>query len=277
MVFEYRASWQSTFLDAGNVYQAARIALSPGAALTGIAVPAAGEIEAIRAPSGENAARWLHLMAATVALVVIVPRLLLGLFAWLIERHRATNLPIALEDPYFQRLLRDFDGGPARVYVVPYSYTVPPAATAGLERLVARAFGAGAALTISPPRQLWRRGCAAHAPGQRSCGERDRAVQRHRNAGARGARRLPHRCCRPLQANRRAAGAGGRERLQRPLGQRCCTHRGTASRLARTLRSTPGALCLRRSRGGGGGPRVAAPQLADAETAIDTALAEATR
>ncbi len=151
MVFEYRASWQSTFLDAGQVHQLLGIALSPGTALTGIAVPAAGEIEAIRAPGGENAARWLHLMAATVAVVVIVPRLLLGLFAWLIERHRATNLPIALEDPYFQRLLRDFDGGPARVSVVPYSYTVPPTATAGLERLVARAFGAGAALTISPP------------------------------------------------------------------------------------------------------------------------------
>jgi hypothetical protein len=133
------------------VHQLLSIALSPGAALTGIAVPAVGEIEAIRAPSGENAARWLHLMAATVSLVVIVPRLLLGLFAWLIERHRATNLPLALEDPYFQRLLRDFDGGPARVWVVPYSYTVPPAATVGLERLVTRAFGAGAALTISTP------------------------------------------------------------------------------------------------------------------------------
>lgn len=151
MVFEYRASWESTFLDAGNVRGLLASALAPGAALTGMAVPAAEALAAIRAPAGENAARWLHLMAANVALVVIVPRVLLALFAWCVERHRATHLPIALADAYFQRLLTGFAGGPARVHVVPYSYAVPPTATAGLERLIARAFGAGATLTIGPP------------------------------------------------------------------------------------------------------------------------------
>ena len=151
IAFAYQASWESTFLDAGDVHRLLAIALAPGAAVSGIAVPTTAEIDAIRAPAGENAARWLHLLAATVAVVVIVPRLLLALFAWLLERRRSARLAIALDGPYFERLLRDYRGRPARLRVVPYSYTLPAAATAGLERLVARALGGNALLTISPP------------------------------------------------------------------------------------------------------------------------------
>ena len=43
-------------------------------------------------------------------------------------------MPVPLDEPYFQRLLRGYRGGPARVRVLPYSYTVPPDALAGLER-----------------------------------------------------------------------------------------------------------------------------------------------
>jgi hypothetical protein len=114
-------------------------------------VPTVAEVEAIRAPGGENAARWLHLMATTVALLVIVPRLALGLAMGLVERHRQGALPLNLDDPYFSRLLRGYRGGPMQVEVVPYSYTMPPAAIAALERLVRGVFGANASLTIRPP------------------------------------------------------------------------------------------------------------------------------
>ncbi|MBL8394566.1 MAG: DUF2868 domain-containing protein [Candidatus Accumulibacter sp.] len=150
IAFEYHASWESTFLDSASVQGLLAVALAPGAALTGIPVPSVGEIAAIRAPAGENAARWLHLLAATGAVVVIVPRLLLALFAWLIECRRSANLAIGLDDAYFQRLLRDFRGEPARLTISPYSYTLPPAATAGLQRLAARALGGNALLTIGP-------------------------------------------------------------------------------------------------------------------------------
>lgn len=276
IVFEYRASWQSTFLDAGSVHQLLSIALSPGAALTGIAVPGAGEIEAIRAPSGENAARWLHLMAATVALVVIVPRLLLGLLAWLIERHRARNLPIAFDDPYFQRLLRDFDGGPARVYVVPYSYTVPPAATAGLERLVARAFGAGAALTIGTPVSYGGEdtlptvpasACAANVialfnatatPEREAHGAFLSAAARFRPAGALLA--LVDESAFNARWGRDAARTEERRRAWREL----CGQQQLPCAFADLAAA-------------GADLASAAAQLADAEAAIEAALAEATR
>jgi hypothetical protein len=151
LVFEYRASWESTFLDAPAVRPILAIAYAPGALITGIAVPDVATVAAIRSPGGENAARWLHLMAATLAAVVIVPRLLLALVAGLVERHRAANLPIPLDEPYFQRLLRGYRGGAARVRVIPYSYAPGPAALVGLEAVIARAFGGGAAIVVAQP------------------------------------------------------------------------------------------------------------------------------
>lgn len=151
IAFEYRANWESTFLDAPAVRAIVAVAYAPGALLTGFAVPAVAEVAAIRAPAGENAARWLHLMAATVAVVVILPRLALALVAGIVEHARARRLPVPLSEPYFQRLLRGYRGGPARVRVLPYSYTLQPAAIAGLEAIIARAFGGSAAVLLAPP------------------------------------------------------------------------------------------------------------------------------
>jgi len=151
IALEYRVNWESTFLDAESVHRLLVIMLAPGAALTGIDVPAVMEIQAIRAPADENAARWLHLLAATVTAVVLVPRLVLALFAWLLERYRSTHVLLAVDEPYFQRLLRGFRTGPARVDVVPYSYSLPPAVIVGLEQLIAGVFGGSAAATICAP------------------------------------------------------------------------------------------------------------------------------
>lgn len=150
LAFEYRATWESTFLDADSVRRVLGIALAPGAMLTGLSIPAVDQIAAIRAPAGENAARWLHLMAASVALVVIIPRLLLAFLAWLRERHHCRHFAIALDDPYFQRLLRSFRGQGTRVQVQPYSYSLSAALKVRIEELFARTSNASVELTISP-------------------------------------------------------------------------------------------------------------------------------
>lgn len=151
LALEYRATWESTFLGPDGVHTLLAWALAPGAAISGVPVPGLAEVAAIRAPGSENAARWLHLIAATVALVVIAPRLVLALWAWMLERHRARRISLALDEPYYARLLRGFRGGPAKVRVVPYSYALPPAESVGLEQLVRRVFGANASLTIQGP------------------------------------------------------------------------------------------------------------------------------
>jgi hypothetical protein len=151
IALEYRATWESTFLDAAAVRSWLAAVLAPGAALTGIPVPSAAEVAAIRAPAGENAARWLHLMAGTVALVVVLPRLALALWSGLVEHRYRTRFPLALDEPYFARLLRGFRGGPMRVVVAPYSYNIATPAATGLERLIRRVFGSNASVTITAP------------------------------------------------------------------------------------------------------------------------------
>jgi hypothetical protein len=109
-------------LDASIVRSIVAFAYAPGALLTGIAVPGVDAVAAMRAPGSENAARWLHLMAATVAAVVVVPRLMLALLAGLVEHRRSRRFALPFEEPYFQRLCalsRRACG------VIPYSYTPP--------------------------------------------------------------------------------------------------------------------------------------------------------
>ena len=151
IAFEYRATWESTFLDAANVHRLLAMLLAPGSALAGIAIPGAAQLESIRSPASENAATWLHLLAASVVVIVVIPRLLLAIGTGIVERHRAAHILIPLGDPYFQRLLRGFRGGPVRIRVIPYSYAVPPTMLAGLEAIVARTFGGSAALFVDSP------------------------------------------------------------------------------------------------------------------------------
>ncbi|HEX4943629.1 MAG TPA: DUF2868 domain-containing protein, partial [Usitatibacteraceae bacterium] len=80
MAFEYRAGWESTFLDANSVHAILTFFLQPAAWLTGQPLPSAGGIAALRwggNGTGENAARWIHLYTATVMLSVVIPRLVL--------------------------------------------------------------------------------------------------------------------------------------------------------------------------------------------------------
>ena len=141
IALEYRASWQSTFLDADDVARLLHVVLTPGAWLTGIAIPGAEHLQTIGAGSaGENAARWIHLYAATLLSVVVVPRLVLAAVAGFRAMRLARRLPLALEAPYFRRLLHAWREGTARVVAVPYSYEVPSANAEGLARLMTRVF-----------------------------------------------------------------------------------------------------------------------------------------
>jgi len=154
LAVEYRATWESTFLDPSTVHALLSYALWPGTLVTGIPVPSLEAIAAIRSgeqPASVNAAEWLHLLAATVAVVVILPRIVLGLVAWAVEHRRAARVKLPLNEPYFNRIVRGFKGGPVRLKVVPYSYQVPPESLGGLQTVVARTFGGSAAMVCASP------------------------------------------------------------------------------------------------------------------------------
>ena len=147
---EYRATWESTFLEPATVRALVAFFYAPGAWVTGVPVPDVAHVAAIRAPESENAAPWLHLMAATLACIVIVPRMLLAIATAGVERYRARHLVDDLDDPYFERLRRGFHPGPLTVDVVPYSYTPSAQAVPVIESLAGRVLGGNVAVALAP-------------------------------------------------------------------------------------------------------------------------------
>lgn len=145
LALAYRAGWESTFLGVPTVNTILAFVLGPASSLSGIPIPS------VEAGVASDAAPWIHLWAITVAILVVVPRLVLALIAWILERTRATRIPVVRDEPYFQRVLRGFHGGATRVKVVPYSYRVPAEALAGLQAIVARTFGGSASMVCSSP------------------------------------------------------------------------------------------------------------------------------
>jgi len=77
----YTVTWESTFLQEPQVRALTRVALGPASIVTNIPVPD---------PARGSAAPWIHLWAATAALFILVPRLLLWNMARL-EQRAATN------------------------------------------------------------------------------------------------------------------------------------------------------------------------------------------
>lgn len=69
---EYKASWESTFLEKPAVRTLTAAALGPASLLTGIEVPDPGEKN-----SPQPAAPWIHLWAASAFLFIGIPRLIL--------------------------------------------------------------------------------------------------------------------------------------------------------------------------------------------------------
>lgn len=152
LVLQFQAGWESTFLSAGQVHQGLSLLLGPAAALTGIAIPDALQLEGLRLPehSGASAAPWIHLYAASLVILVVLPRLVLALISSLAARRLENHFPLPVGDAYFQRLQRAFSGQAARLHVVPYSYTLSPQATLLLQDALGRAFGPRAQLSIAP-------------------------------------------------------------------------------------------------------------------------------
>lgn len=133
IALDYRAGWESTFLDAQQARAVLRVLYGPASLLTGIPIPDASHLEAMRwheGRGGESAAPWIHLLAATALIFVVVPRLVLAALAR-VGAWRAANearMPASMA-AYFERSFRDVGialaGGGMRV--VPIACDPTPA------------------------------------------------------------------------------------------------------------------------------------------------------
>ncbi len=155
LVLDYRAGWQSTFLDASQVRTALAVMLAPASAATGIGVPDQVALQAMRIGPGmaptAGAAPWIHLYAATLAMAVVLPRLLLAALAAWRARRLSRALPLVLDSVYVQRLLRAQDAAGAAVRLVPHGHPPAPGALKVLQRLLAIELGEGTPLQVLPP------------------------------------------------------------------------------------------------------------------------------
>lgn len=158
IVLQYDAGWESTFLGPRSVHAAIRLIYGPAAALTGIPLPASREaVAALRwgAPAGSaDAAPWIHLTAATVALYVILPRLALALMETLRLWHRSwrVSTPDSL-DRYARSLFEPGSGSLAGNLVAGQPVACEPSAAArhGLETLLRTALGRDSRLEWQAP------------------------------------------------------------------------------------------------------------------------------
>lgn len=151
IAFEYRAGWESTFLDAPAVHAALNTVLGPASALTGIALPDVDGYARLRFSAGNGviAAPWLHLYAVTIGLAVVLPRVLLALGDRWLEARLAARFPLPLDEPYFRALVRTLREEPVVARVVPYSAQLSPQATLNLNSLLAQSLGAKTTVSVA--------------------------------------------------------------------------------------------------------------------------------
>lgn len=182
IVLRYEAGWDSTFLGPGQVQGLLAFLYGPAAALTGIALPAtAAEAEALRWSTGGrvDAAPWIHLIAITAAIYVIVPRTLLalasGFGSWLAGR----RLPMPAAVITYGRNVLGGIGAPAGegiVRVTPYACSPGSESARGLHRLLTAALGGGIRLDLADEIRFGEEDFFLRRLGERMAGAADHEV-----------------------------------------------------------------------------------------------------
>ena len=155
LVLDYRAAWESTFLSAANAHAILGTVLAPAVALSNIALPDVEAFTAMRsvhgaAPDGAPAAAWIHLLALTLSIVVVLPRTALALLGAARAHWLARHVTLPLESPYFQGLVRARRGELAQVFVAPYASTPDERAAVALRALITKVLGNTAQVEIAP-------------------------------------------------------------------------------------------------------------------------------
>jgi hypothetical protein len=154
LLTQYAAGWESTFLDARQVHHILSVLFAPALFIFPLQGFSIGDIEALRfaqtaSPTGGG--RWVHLYAATLLLLVVLPRVLLAVFAGWRARGLARHFPLDLEQPYFRKLAdRIGAAGPAVLRILPYSFTIDEARHKGLALIAAMALGEQARVMLRP-------------------------------------------------------------------------------------------------------------------------------
>lgn len=153
LLSQYAVGWESTFLDGAQVHALLSVLFAPAMTIFPLQGFTLAEIDALRfggTPSAAGGARWVHLYAATLFLLVMLPRGALSLLAGWKARRLAAHFPLDLEQPYFRALHDSMGGDPGVMRVLPYSFTVDEARAKGLPAVAAGLLGERASVRLAP-------------------------------------------------------------------------------------------------------------------------------
>ncbi|MFL6602003.1 MAG: hypothetical protein ACJ8R9_11820 [Steroidobacteraceae bacterium] len=153
----YEAGWESTFLGPRSAYALVSVMYGPASALSGLSHGTPDEIAQLRwtaTGGGGDAASWIHLIAITAGLYIVLPRLLAAgaasLRLW--RSSRLAPIPPSLIG-YARTLVMGVGSGTAGEIagVVPYAYEPKAPSIAGLESLLAATLGANLKVELRDP------------------------------------------------------------------------------------------------------------------------------
>lgn len=155
LLTEYAAGWESTFLDAGQVHTLLSWVFAPALfvfRLEGFSVADVQALRFVQEPSAAGGARWVHLYAATLLLLVVLPRLALAAWSGWRARRLSARFPVDLQQPYYRRLAGGIgmQDGPGLLRVLPYSFTLDERRSEGLDAIARTLLGANARLMLRP-------------------------------------------------------------------------------------------------------------------------------
>ena len=125
--FQYRAGWESTFMEITAVHTLLSFLFAPASWLLRIPIPSVEAIADLQGTAKTNAAVWIHFWAMTTVLFIVLPRTLLAVAAWLSKTRLAADVHLPSNEPYFQRLLNPYRGKGLFVEVLTYSHRVKEA------------------------------------------------------------------------------------------------------------------------------------------------------
>jgi len=151
---QYGAGWESTFLDASQVHQILSVVFAPALFFFPLQGFTLADVEALRftgATVTGSGARWVHLYAATILLLVVLPRCLLAIAYQLRVAKMRRHFPLDIEQPYFRKLSGQVGKAePGVLRVLPYSYTLDEARDRGLAAIATALLGEQARVMLRP-------------------------------------------------------------------------------------------------------------------------------
>jgi hypothetical protein len=153
LLVQYQVGWESTFLRGEQVQGLLSLLFKPAMLVFGMQGFSLAEVQALQWPHQapvDGGARWVHLFAATLLLLVVLPRCVLAAVAYGKERRLARRFHADTAHPYVRDVLGAVGLGAtgAVLRVFPYSFTVDSQRSEGLQVLARRQLGAQAQVLL---------------------------------------------------------------------------------------------------------------------------------